>query len=150
MHSINIIVDNGSGIGNYTQFDVKRQSGEDVCKIYISDPLNDCTDQSAAFGVNEYLVSAQSSGGSSLSESFLAYTLKEDRMLLISPFTLSIFTKSMVMLACMCRLFWKGCQKVTNHEPNKALKVDFNWLHSWGVLIFFSFLCSSWGARKCM
>ncbi len=77
---INIQVDNGTSMGPYTGFTVQRESVS-VCKITAANILNDCSDQSAKLGANDYQITADYTGGSSAPKSFTTKTLERERTL---------------------------------------------------------------------
>ncbi len=84
--SINIEVDNGTEMGNYNKFVIVRvnKTEPDVCEIWAADRLNDCTDTSANYMENNYIIHAVRPGGVYASGLMKAYTLSQDRALLQS------------------------------------------------------------------
>ncbi len=75
---INIEVDNGTDMGKYTEFIVRRD-GQDICTIPFVSPLNDCFDQGVKPGENDYSISAKNSAFSSNPKTFTAAPLNRNR-----------------------------------------------------------------------
>ncbi len=77
--SINIQVDKGNDTGLYEYYTVKRENLSLACKFRIRAVLNDCTDQHASPGRNEYRIGAEFSSGAAMSITYFVDTLPQDR-----------------------------------------------------------------------
>ncbi len=76
--SINIQVDKGSEVGEYTTFNVVMK--QRICEIPINWVLTECTDSHASQGRNNYKIGATRVGGMLFPQDYYASTLQEDRM----------------------------------------------------------------------
>ncbi len=61
--SINIQVDRGSQLGEYTHFFIQRDNWDIACRIPVHGILTDCTDSQARQGNNHYRIGAEYSTG---------------------------------------------------------------------------------------
>ncbi len=78
--SINIQIDNGSDLGLFQWFTIRRENWNDACNIPIYGTLTDCTDGHAQHGRNLYRIGARYSTGSWMSQEYYADTLPQERM----------------------------------------------------------------------
>ncbi len=77
--SINIQVENGTGLNNYDEFVLKNANREEICRLLFGDPLNDCSDTRASPGNNYYYISAQGKAVSSTDKSYTAKPMTQKR-----------------------------------------------------------------------
>ncbi len=75
---VNIQVDNGTDVGQYSAFVVKNANHEEICKLFFSFPLNDCSDKEAVRGDNQYEVSAEGKSVESITKRFTARPLDKN------------------------------------------------------------------------
>ncbi len=78
-HFINIQVDKGNDTGLYEYYTIKRENISLACKFRIHAVLNDCTDQHARLGRNEYRIGAEFSSGAAKPITYSVDTLPQDR-----------------------------------------------------------------------